>query len=47
MEGFNAELKAFIARIERRSKEKTDKLMAEVGPNYTKIKIFQKQIYFG
>jgi len=30
MEGFNSELKAFISRIERRSKEKTDKLMAEI-----------------
>ena len=31
MDGFNQELDAFIGRIERRAKEKTDKLMAEVG----------------
>jgi len=30
MQGFHSELNAFIARIERRSKEKLDKLMAEV-----------------
>lgn len=30
MEGFNSELAAFIGRIERRAKEKTDKLIAEI-----------------
>jgi len=30
MEGFNCELSAFIGRIERRAKEKTDKLIAEM-----------------
>ncbi|KAL5257142.1 hypothetical protein ACHWQZ_G012170 [Mnemiopsis leidyi] len=30
MDGFNQELDAFIGRIERRAKEKTDKLMAEI-----------------
>jgi len=38
MEGFNSELKAFIGRIERRAKEKTDKLIAEVGWKLLKLR---------
>ena len=35
MQGFHSELNAFIARIERRSKEKLDKLLAEVAHDLT------------
>jgi uncharacterized protein (UPF0335 family) len=40
MEGFNSELQAFIGRIERRAKEKTDKLIAEVNSKISSETIF-------